>query len=277
MTVEIPLVSVTIPTYNSARTLDAALAAVAAQTYPHVEVVVADSHSDDATADIATMYGAKVIQIDGKLLQARYQGTLASKGEYVLLLDSDQILEPTALERAVNMMRPESVDMLFLEEHSYHPQTWLQRLFELDRQHIHKSAMMDAATGVMLPRFFRREILVRAFSAMPVDDLSEVVAQDHAIIHWEVGKISRRAAVLPHAVYHMDPGDLMYVLKHFYKKGRAAKKLDRNRAYVTRYRAMFNAKSRSRGLGMGRGSFALASNLVLLFKGVPYVVGRWLG
>lgn len=272
-----PLVSVTIPTYNSARTLDATLAAVAAQTYPRVEVVVVDSHSDDATADIAVRYGAKVVQIDGKLLQARHQGTLASRGEYVLLLDSDQVLEPTTLERAVAMMRHAAVDMLFLEEHSYHPHTWLQRLVELDRRHIQASAMMDAATGVMLPRFFRRDVLMQAFAAMPVDDLAEVVAQDHAIIHWEVSKVSQRGALLPHAVYHMDPSDVVYLLRHFYKKGKAAKKLNQNRTYATRYRAMFNAKSRSRGLGMGRDSFALASNLVLLLKGVPYLMGKRLG
>lgn len=272
-----PLVSVTIPTYNSARTLDATLAAVAGQTYPRVEVIVVDSHSDDATAAIAEKYGAKVVQIGGRLLQARHQGTLASGGEYVLLLDSDQILEPTTLQRAVDMMRQGTLDMLFLEEHSYRPQTWLQRLFELDRRHIQSSAMMDAATGVMLPRFFRRDVLVQAFTAMPVDDLAEVVAQDHAIIHWEVSKVSQRGAMLPHAVYHMDPGDVVYLLKHFYKKGRAARKLDRNRTYATRYRAMFHAKSRSRGFGTGGDSFALASNLVLLLKGVPYVLGRWLG
>lgn len=272
---EQPLVSITIPTFNNAATLDETLRAVEAQTYRSIEVNIVDSHSSDTTVTIAQRHGARIITIDGKLLQAREVGARAANGEFVLLLDSDQILDPTAIERAIRLVRQGPFDMLFFEEHSYHPRHWLQRLFELDRRAIQKTADMDAETGVMLPRFFRREILLRAFDAIPVDELADVVAQDHAIIHWEASKLSRRTAVVADAVYHMDPDDLLRLLRHFYRKGRAARNLDHNQVYVRRYKGMFGAKSRSRGLIAG--SFTIESNLVLLLKGVPYFVGKWLG
>lgn len=272
-----PLVTITIPTYNSARSLDDALAAIAAQTYRHTEVIVVDSHSSDDTATIAESRAVRVIQAEGRLLKARQVGAYAAQGDFILLLDSDQILDPTAVERAVRIAQEGPFDMLFLEEHSYRPGTWLQRLFELDRRAIHRNAVMDAKTSVMLPRFFRRETLLRAIAAIPIDELADVVAQDHAIIHWEASRISQRTSIVPNAVYHMDPGDVLYVLKHFYRKGQAARKLERNRAYVTRYKEMFAAKSRSRGLGIGRQRSAFESNLVLLLKGVPYLAGKWLG
>src|SRR5579863_4295726 len=49
-------IAVVIPAFNSARTLGAALASVAAQTLPPAAVVVGDDHSDDETPTIATRW-----------------------------------------------------------------------------------------------------------------------------------------------------------------------------------------------------------------------------
>ncbi|MEU8383108.1 glycosyltransferase, partial [Streptosporangium sp. NPDC048865] len=42
-----PLVSVIIPNYNYARTLDLCLSALERQEYPHIEVIVVDDRSTD--------------------------------------------------------------------------------------------------------------------------------------------------------------------------------------------------------------------------------------
>ena len=130
-----PLVSVNIPTWNSEEFIKTCLASVEEQTYPNIETLVIDSESTDNTREIAQRYGARVVVYKGKLLGARKQGLNESKGNYLLLLDSDQILEPTAIERAVELMT--TWDMLVLEEHSWKPKTWLEKLFEADRKLIH--------------------------------------------------------------------------------------------------------------------------------------------
>jgi hypothetical protein len=51
-----PLVSVVVPAYNAAWSLDETLASVCAQTYPNLEVLVVDDGSTDATAELATAW-----------------------------------------------------------------------------------------------------------------------------------------------------------------------------------------------------------------------------
>ena len=98
-----PLVSITIPSYNSEKMIPSCLEGAVKQTYPHIEILVIDSHSTDKTRDIATSYQARVVLCEGKLLAARYLGLKESKGPYVVFVDTDQILEPTTIERAVGM------------------------------------------------------------------------------------------------------------------------------------------------------------------------------
>ena len=106
-----PLVSVNIPTYNSEKTIEETLFHVLTQSYKNIEIVIVDSYSDDKTLEILDLYdlkiamcSVKVVMCKGKLLESRIAGVKASKGKYVLLLDSDQILERTAIERAVDKM-----------------------------------------------------------------------------------------------------------------------------------------------------------------------------
>ncbi|RLI30399.1 glycosyl transferase family 2, partial [Candidatus Bathyarchaeota archaeon] len=95
-----PLISVTIPTKNSEETISFCLQSIREQSYPDIEIVVVDGFSSDKTRMIAESYGAKIVLCKGGLLEARFLGVENSRGEYVVLVDSDQILEKTAIERA---------------------------------------------------------------------------------------------------------------------------------------------------------------------------------
>lgn len=56
-----PLVSIIIPTYNSAKTLEICLQAIKAQSYQNIEIIVVDNNSLDETKEIAQKYADKVI------------------------------------------------------------------------------------------------------------------------------------------------------------------------------------------------------------------------
>ena len=99
---EQPLVSVSIPTFNSARTLALCLDSVTQQTYPEVEINIVDGNSGDETVEIAGHYGVDVVQYAGALLGARSEGAKLAEGKYILLLDSDQVLGIDAIQRCVN-------------------------------------------------------------------------------------------------------------------------------------------------------------------------------
>lgn len=96
------LVSVIIPARNEERYLAAALESVLAQGASfRFEVLVADSRSTDATAEVARRYGAMVVPAPLGIAEARNAGARAARGLYYLFLDADARLDERYLERAV--------------------------------------------------------------------------------------------------------------------------------------------------------------------------------
>lgn len=271
-----PLVSVTIPTYNSEEVIGECLSSVKAQTYSNIELIVVDSQSEDRTTSIATQYGARVIQYEGRLLGARYQGVLHAAGEFVLLLDSDQILERTCVERAVSHMY--RYDMLVFEELSYHPCSWLQKLFQADRKLIHTyldEDNLDPIEGTLLPRFFRRELLLQAFKSIPRELIPKVIHHDHAIIYFEAYNISKRVGILKDAVYHREPHNLSKAWKTNFRYGASLKELQG----IERYRELL--KRRDKRL-IRRGAFrhfllGSRSTLLLIILKAAQVAGYLFG
>ena len=107
------LVTITIPTYNSAETLGRCLRAVREQTYKNIEINIIDKGSSDSTVKTAKEFGVKKIKVvSGSLLQSRYEGTKLANGDFVLLLDSDQILEKDVIERAVRTLGEKKFDKI---------------------------------------------------------------------------------------------------------------------------------------------------------------------
>ncbi len=201
------LVSITIPSYNSEKMIPFCLEGVVKQTYPNIETLVIDSYSTDRTRDIATSYQVRVILGEGKLLAARYLGYKESTGSYIVFVDTDQILEPTAIERAVDMMA--NYDMLVFEEHSYNSEWFIPKLHGASKQimaaRFDKPGAFDPTRGPFLPRFFKREILEKAFAAIPQELIPDTIHPDHAIIYYESYKISQRVGGLQNAIYDIEP------------------------------------------------------------------------
>ena len=204
---DFPLISINIPSYNSEKTLPLTLESIKKQRYPNVEVLVIDSFSKDRTRDIARNYGARVIDCEGKLLMARYLGVRESRGEYILLLDTDQILKEDTLERALPLM--EKYDMLVLEEESYNREWLIPRLYAASKiiisKRFDKDYAFDPVKGGNPPRLFKKEIIEKAFENIPKELIRNTIHYDHDIIYYECYKISERVGILRGAVYHIEP------------------------------------------------------------------------
>lgn len=94
-----PLVSVVIATYNSAPTLGLVLAALRRQAYPQslIEILVIDGGSTDATLSIAKKYRAKIYKNPRvEFNNAKFIGINKAKSNFILFLDSDEVLENPA-------------------------------------------------------------------------------------------------------------------------------------------------------------------------------------
>lgn len=99
-----PTVSVVIPVYNSREVIGATIESVLAQTWKDYEIIVVDDGSTDGSAEVVQQFREKVTSIrqDNRgVAQARNRGIEESHGEYIALLDHDDLWHPTKLEKQV--------------------------------------------------------------------------------------------------------------------------------------------------------------------------------
>jgi glycosyltransferase involved in cell wall biosynthesis len=101
-----PQVSVIIPTYNSSRYLEQAIASVLDQTYTNFELIVVDDGSTDNTQEILQQYRDRLrctsFQNNQGISVARNRGIEIARGNLITFLDADNWLLPDALEAQVN-------------------------------------------------------------------------------------------------------------------------------------------------------------------------------
>ncbi len=95
------LISVVIPTYNRADCIEKAIISVLNQTCKNFEIIVVDDGSSDDTYFKVKKYFPYVkyfYQENKGVASARNMGIKVSKGEFIALLDSDDVFLPQKLE-----------------------------------------------------------------------------------------------------------------------------------------------------------------------------------
>jgi glycosyltransferase involved in cell wall biosynthesis len=106
-----PRVSVIVPAYNAAGYLPHAIDSVLAQTYQDWEIVIVDDGSTDHTRAVVDSCRPRlqdklqyIHQPNRGLPAARNAGIRAARGEFIALLDADDVWLPQRLERSVPIM-----------------------------------------------------------------------------------------------------------------------------------------------------------------------------
>lgn len=103
-----PRVSIVVNNYNYGRFLWQAIDSALGQTYPQCEVIVVDDGSTDNSREVIAGYRELVIPVlkeNGGQASAFNAGFAISAGELILFLDSDDMLEPNAVETVVREWR----------------------------------------------------------------------------------------------------------------------------------------------------------------------------
>lgn len=113
-----PLVSILVPLYNQERYLKACIRSVCRQTYKNLEIIIVNDGSTDSSPQMAKDWAAhdhrvKVIDKQNEgLAFARRDGYLAASGEYVVFLDSDDMLASKAIDVMLACALKEDVDLV---------------------------------------------------------------------------------------------------------------------------------------------------------------------
>jgi glycosyltransferase involved in cell wall biosynthesis len=105
------LVSVIVPAYNAAETLDETLRSIRSQTHREIEILVVDDGSKDATVEIAQRHAEQdprlrlISQENAGVAAARNRGIAESKGEVIAPVDADDLWSPDKIERQLRALR----------------------------------------------------------------------------------------------------------------------------------------------------------------------------
>lgn len=100
-----PLVSVIIPTYNRAGLIARSIKSALAQTHRNLEIIVVDDGSTDNTKEVVAAFGGAIqyfYKPNSGPSPTRNLGIQKAKGKYVAFLDSDDLWEPTKIEKQLD-------------------------------------------------------------------------------------------------------------------------------------------------------------------------------
>lgn len=148
-------ISVIIRTYNSAVFIRDAIDSVLNQTLSEdlYQIIAIDDGSTDNTKQILKSYGikVKVEETGGQgYIEAANLGIRKSEGKYVILLDSDDTLEPAALEKLLNAIEECNADFAYCDYYENSVDDGETRTVSLK-----KSIFNSVAGGIL----FRKSVL----------------------------------------------------------------------------------------------------------------------
>ncbi|NCU29255.1 glycosyltransferase [Candidatus Saccharibacteria bacterium] len=109
-----PSVSIIVPIYNTERFLGHCLDSIINQTYFNLDIILINDGSTDRSAEICDLYAKRdyrvrlVSQENSGVSSARNKGLDIATGEYVMFVDSDDFLEPFAVQELIRVASKDS-------------------------------------------------------------------------------------------------------------------------------------------------------------------------
>lgn len=145
MSISRPKVSVIVPVYNAQAYLQECLDSIFSQDYPNIEVIVVDDGSTDSSHSILMEYASKESRL--KVLSIENQGVSVARnvaldnvtGDYLLMVDSDDVLRSGAVSALMSVAEHAQPDIVSFEYKKYYQNTTLEAEKLTDDQVAHIS------------------------------------------------------------------------------------------------------------------------------------------
>ena len=117
-------------------------------------------------------------------------------------------------------------------------------------------------------------MIKKAYSNIPKRIFSKTGGPDHAVLYYEAYKISKKIGILPNAVKHLEPTDIIPFIKKYYRWGFTSVE-----AHIGKYNKLLVRKERFRTGLFSKGMIieSLGSIILLILKGVPFKAGYFIG
>lgn len=115
-----PLISVLMPSYNAEKYIEAAIQSVVNQTVTDWELIIIDDQSQDASCEIIERFCAEDSRIrlyknerNMGAAKSRNRGLDLCRGQYVALLDSDDVWYPEKLAKQLELVKKVDADIVY--------------------------------------------------------------------------------------------------------------------------------------------------------------------
>lgn len=194
------LVSVIVPIYNSEKYLEAALDSVKAQSYKTIEVLMIDDGSTDSSSAICERYAMEdsrfrmIHQMNQGPSAARNHGIREARGEYIVFLDSDDMLHEDFVRILMNLHEKYDCDIAltksypFLQEESIPREETKGNLRVMDHRQLSVELVETGWKGlaVVMAKIYKKSLFENIFF-----DESRVRGEDDTILYqlyWEAKK-----------------------------------------------------------------------------------------
>jgi glycosyltransferase involved in cell wall biosynthesis len=170
------LISVIVPTYNSANYLSECINSILGQSYNKLEIIIVDDGSIDNTQDLKLYDNDRVnyyYQEHQGISSALNYAINLSKGEYISFLDADDLWHPNKLEIQLDVLLNNSnIDMVF-----GHIKQFISP--EIPEEEIENSTSM----GLKMPGYSRNTLLIRKKTFLEIGLFSKEYATGE-FIEW---------------------------------------------------------------------------------------------
>lgn len=199
-----PLVSVIVPVYNVERYLDECMDSIRQQTYPHLEIIVVEDCSTDGSLRALEPHLAdpRVCLLrhvrNGGLSSARNTGIEAATGDYLMFVDSDDVVDAGLVEACLDAEMQTGADVVL-----YGFTVFRDGYFDaMPAAGPQRLGRIMGAEYFELPhfawlKFMRTSMLKNTTLRFPVDQYYE-----DWLFHWEIGFAAHHMEQLHRPLYH---------------------------------------------------------------------------
>lgn len=206
------IVSIIVPTLNSARFLEKCLVSLQCQTYPHIEIILVDNFSKDATIEIAKRFTKSIYQIGPERSTQINFGFGKATGAFLYRVDSDFVVDKNVISEAVAMCES-GYDAVCIPNISDPSVSFWSKVRNFERNFYIDDNLNVAA------RFFTRKVYedVGGFD-------EKLIAGEDYDLHNRIIKKNYKVGMTKSTELHLgEPATLMEVLKKHYYYGKSIK------------------------------------------------------
>lgn len=203
-----PLVSVIVPVYNAERFIHRCINSILSQTYQDFEVLLINDGSPDESGKICDEYAQKDKRIkvfhkeNGGVTSARKYGLDDCNGEWVILLDSDDYIEPNTLELLLTYAFNFDSDLIigyykYVDENNNFIKIAENHILGNHSEDVLKSVLYNLCTGSLCCRLIKKTLFNNIYFPP-----REINMGEDTICGIQIISNAQNITICPHPIYN---------------------------------------------------------------------------